>query len=329
MPSCVNNIIYFRVFGMIMANQSYGKYQIMTRISTLLTFFALTSCNNPIAEEKAGFKDGKEIVISPTKNKIHELPPELNEISGITFLNDSVLVAIQDEEGILYYYNLPQNRIIKKQTFAGSGDYEDLVKVGKDMYVITSEGILSQIKNFESTNPILKTIVTPFTKKNDIEGMTYDSKKQKLLIAPKEHGLDQNKTVKQIYGFDLRTMEFQVEPVYSIRLEEIESQFQGDALEESSKKFLKAIGNQNMNKVFRSSAITIKESTGEIFVLSSLNGLILILNPSGILSKIIQFSGAEYKQPEGIAFSPDGKLYISNEGGKSGIGNIIELTHEN
>jgi len=301
----------------------------MIRFSTLLTLFALASCNNPIAEDKGVNAKEDEIVISPIDNKINELPPELSEISGITFLNDTVLVAIQDEEGILYYYNLPQNRIVKKQTFAGSGDYEDLIRVGRDIYVITSEGILSQIKNFESVNPILQPILTPFSKKNDIEGMAYDSKNHRLLIAPKEYGLDQNKTVKQIYGFDLRTMKFQTEPAYSIRLEEIEAQFQGDALEESSKKFLKAIGNQNMNKVFRSSAITIKESTGEIFVLSSLNGLIIILSPDGKLTKIIQFSGEEYKQPEGIAFAPNGKLYISNEGGKSGIGNIIELTHEN
>ncbi len=301
----------------------------MIRISTLLAIIVLTSCNNPIVEDKTGAEDQNQKVISPTKNKINELPQELSEISGITFLSDTVLVAIQDEEGILYYYNLRQNKIIKKQTFAGSGDYEDLVKVGSDMYVITSEGTLSQIKNFESTNPVLTAIVTPFSKKNDIEGLAYDAKNDRLLIAPKEHGLDQNKTTKEIYGFDLKTMKFQAKPAYSIRLNEIEAQFHGDALEESSKKFLKAIGNQNMNKIFRSSAITVKESTGEIFVLSSLNGLIIILNSQGVLNKIIQFSGVEYKQPEGIAFAPNGKLYISNEGGKSGIGNIIELTHEN
>lgn len=290
---------------------------------------ALTSCNNPIAEEKTEVpaKNGK--VISPTDSKINQLPEELSEISGITFLNDTVLVAIQDEEGILYYYNLPQNKIIRKQTFAGSGDYEDLVKAGKDMYVITSGGIISQIKNFDSTNPVLTNISTPFTEKNDIEGMAYDAKTHRLLIAPKELGLEGNKTTKEIYGFDLKTMKFQTTPLYSIKLDEIEAQFQGDALEESSKRFLKAIGNQNMNKIFRSSAITINDRTGEIFVLSSLNGLIIILSRQGTLKRIIQFSGAEYIQPEGIAFAPNGKLYISNEGGKSGIGNIIELTHEN
>ncbi|MHB1177111.1 MAG: SdiA-regulated domain-containing protein [Daejeonella sp.] len=296
------------------------------KISILLIFLALLSCNKPVADTGAA---ENEKVITPQKNKIHELPGELSEISGITFLNDSVLVAIQDEEGILYYYDLKQNRVIKKQVFAGDGDYEDLVRAGNDMYVITSDGIMSQIKNFQSLNPVYKIIPTPFSKKNDIEGIAYDAKNNRLLIAPKEHGLDHDKTTKQIYGFDLKTMKFQTKPVYSIPLAEIESQFEGDALEESSKKFLKALGNQNLNKIFRSSAITVNEQTGEIFVLSSLNGLIIILSPDGLLKKIIQFSGPEYKQPEGIAFSPNGKLYISNEGGKSGIGNIIEITHEN
>ncbi len=300
----------------------------MIRNATLLIIIALASCNNPIVTDKTADDHPNSKVIFPTKNSVHELPPELSEISGITFLSDTVLVAIQDEEGILYYYNLPQNKIVKKQTFAGSGDYEDLAKVGADMYVITSEGVLTHIKNFESTSPVVTKVATPFSKKNDIEGMAYDAKNHRLLIAPKEHGLDQNKTTKQIYGFDLKTMKFHSEPVFSIRLDEISAQFEGDALEESSKKFLKAIGNENMNKVFRSSAITVHEKTGEIFVLSSLNGLIIILNPKGVMDQIIQFSGVEYKQPEGIAFAPNGKLYISNEGSKSGIGNIIEITHE-
>lgn len=300
----------------------------MIRNATLLIIIALASCNNPIVSDKDASDHPSSKVIFPIKNSVHELPPELNEISGITFLSDTVLVAVQDEEGILYYYNLRQNKVIKKQTFGGAGDYEDLAKAGNDMYVITSEGVLTQIKNFESTSPVVTNIATPFSKKNDIEGMAYDSRNHRLLIAPKELGLDQNKTTKQIYGFDLKTMKFNPQPVFSILLDDISAQFEGDALEESSKKFLKAIGNQNMNKVFRSSAITVNDKTGEIFVLSSLNGLIIILNPKGVMDKIIQFSGVEYKQPEGIAFAPNGKLYISNEGSKSGIGNIIEITHE-
>lgn len=301
----------------------------MLRIFILLIAIALTSCNNPLKNPANRANKSNEKVIAPKENTVHDLPEELNEISGITFLNDSVLVAIQDEDGILYYYNLFQNRIIKKQSFADANDFEDLVRAGKDMYVISNKGLIFQIKDFESSKPVINSFKTPFTAKNDIEGLAYDPKKNRLLIAPKEHGLNKDKESKQIYAFDLNTMIFQSAPLYTIRLAQIESQFEGDALEESSKKFLKAIGNQNMNKVFRTSALTINEKTGETYVLSDINGLILILTPEGTLRKLIQFSGPEYKQPEGIAFSPNGKLYISNEGKKSGIGNIIELIHEN
>jgi uncharacterized protein YjiK len=301
----------------------------MIKIYILLITISISSCNNKKEDPKSTNDKSNEKVISSKKNNVHEVPKEIKEISGITFLNDTVLVAIQDEDGILFYYNIKQNKIIKKQTFAGPGDYEDIAKAGNDMYVITSEGVMTQIKNFQSSNPVVNTIPTPFSKINDIEGLAYDKKNNRLLIAPKQRGLNQDKTTKHIYGFNLKTMKFETSPAYSIRLDEIESQFKGDAFEESSKKFLKALGNHNMNKIFRSSAITLNEKTGEIFVLSSLNGLILILSPQGNLNKIVQFSGVEYKQPEGIAFSPNGKLYISNEGGKSGIGNIIEIKHDN
>jgi uncharacterized protein YjiK len=301
----------------------------MFKLFVLLLVLALISCNNPIKEKIVVGDKSNEKVVAPEESTVHDLPEELNEISGITFLNDSVLVAIQDEDGILFYYNLNQKKILKKQPFADKDDYEDLVKAGKDMYTITSKGLIHQIKDFESSKSVVRSFKTPFSEKNDIEGLTYDAKKHRLLIAPKEAGLDKDKTTKEIYGFDLKTMTFHSAPVYTIHLAEIEAQFEGDALEESSKKFLKALGNHNMNKVFRSSALTIDEKTGEIYILSAINGLILVLTPEGILKKLIQFSGPEYKQPEGIAFSPNGKLYISNEGNKSGIGNIIELKHEN
>jgi uncharacterized protein YjiK len=301
----------------------------MIRIPMLILGIVLISCNNPISDSSAPKRKVNKNVLTVKRNQVLDLPEELKEISGITFLNDSVFVAIQDEEGSLFYYNINQKRIIRKQWFAKNDDYEDLAKAGKDMYVICSKGNLFQIKDFESAKPDIRTIQTPLNSKNDVEGLAFDPKNNRLLIAPKESGLDKDKTTKEIYGFNLKTMKFETQPVYTIKLKEIEEQFKGDALQESSKKFLKALGNKNMKKIFRTSAITVNEKTGELYVLSSINGLILILNPNGSLKKIMPFSGREFKQPEGIAFTPGGRLYISNEGNKSGIGNIIEIIHEN
>ncbi|HCN82402.1 MAG TPA: hypothetical protein DIT07_02115 [Sphingobacteriaceae bacterium] len=64
---------------------------------------------------------------------------------------------------------------------------------------------------------------------------------------------------------NLKTKKLNTTPVYSISLKQIEDYFKGDALEESSKKFLKAIGNQNLNKVFRPSAISVYPLSHDIY----------------------------------------------------------------
>ncbi|MDB5120454.1 MAG: hypothetical protein JWN56_1672 [Sphingobacteriales bacterium] len=281
-------------------------------------------------KNKSEKNEKSEIVSEDVDSKEYSviaLPNELTEISGITFLNDSVILAIADEEGVLYYYDLLQNKVIKKQNFGKPDDYEDLVRVGEDLYIVVSNGLIHHIKNFSTDKPELNSFKTPLTGKNNIEGIAFDAKNNRLLLAAKDNGLDDNNKTKEIYSYDLNSGKFQSSPAYTINIENIETQFKGDALEESSKKFLKALGNENMNKVFRPSALTVKPSTNELYVLSSINNLIAVISPKGELSKIIPLTGKDFKQPEGIAFGPDESLYISNEG-KSGLGNIIKLKHE-
>ena len=298
----------------------------MTKILLFLTFFIIVSCNNPYAKKREKSEILSKNVNSGDTN-IYELPDELGEISGITFLNDSVVLSVADEEGILYYYNLNQKVIVKKQNFGKPDDYEDLVKVGNDLYIAVSNGLVYQISNFDSKNPVTRSFKTPLKGKNNIEGIAYDSKNNRLLLAAKDNGLDNNENTKEIYSYDLNSGKFQLSPAFTVDISQIEVQFKGDKLEESSKKLLKALGNENMNKIFRPSALTVKSATQEIFILSSINNLIAVISPQGKLSHIIPLKGKDFRQPEGIAFAPDGSLYVSNEG-RGGVGNIIKLKHE-
>lgn len=293
----------------------------------MLTF----SCNNPMkkSEESAAINSSEKDVKETESGKFFELPSDLKEISGISFLSPEVVLAIQDEDGILYHYNINDKKIIKEFEFGKPDDYEDLVRVGKDVFVVSSNGTIIQIIDFESATPQIKKFKTELKKENDIEGLAYEPKNHRLLLGTKANGLDNDENTKAIYAFDLKTMKLNTTPVYQLKLAEIESFFKGDALVESSKKFLKALGNQNLNKIFRTSALTVNPKNNMIFILSSINNLIAVLTPDGKLSHIIQFEGKEYKQPEGIAFAENGKLYISNEAGKNGDANIIELEYAN
>jgi uncharacterized protein YjiK len=298
---------------------------------SLLILLAATAlaCNNPTNKKSNSDDKSNKKVQELKDDKIYEMPSDLEEISGISFFNDSVVASIEDENGILYFYNLKQGKIVRKLDFADVDDYEDLAVAGKDIYIVNSSGIVFQIKDFASAKPFIKSFKTPLTKKNDIEGLTYQPKLNRLLLGVKGRNLDKSTDNKQVYAFDLKTMQLDTVSVYKLQLSEIESYFSGDAIEEHSKKFLKALGNENISKVFNISAITINPDTDELLLLSSINNLVAVLSPDGNLKNVYSLDNKKFKQPEGIAFSTNRKLYISNESGGRGTGNIIEINYAN
>lgn len=265
--------------------------------------------------------------LEPKGGKLYAVPPELLEISGISFVNDSTLVAIQDEEGMLYFYDLLKEDVTTKYEFWKGKDYEDLAVVGDDLWIVNSSGALYEIRNFKAGQSKPNVFKTVLKEQNNIEGLAYDRKNNRLLLATKDMSLDGNEKEKDIYAFDLKTKRLNPNAVFSIKLSEIEEFFKGDEIEEFSKKILKAVGNQNLNEVFRTSALSFHPLTGELYVLSSLNNIIAVLNSRGSITKILELDGKEFIQPEGLAFTSDGRLFISNEG-KNQQANIIELKYE-
>lgn len=260
-------------------------------------------------------------------DKVYIVPHYLKEISGISFVGDSVVAAIEDERGVLYFYDLTKEDTIKTYPFAKEGDYEDVAVVNNTLYIVTSTGHILEIGNFRDHPLPTKTYNTPLKSKNNIEGLAYDKDNNRLLVAVKDEGLYDNIN-KDIYAFNLETKQLDTAAVYSIKLKEIEEFYKGDKLEETSKEFLKAFGNQKLNKVFRTSALAVNPTTKEIYVLSSLNNMIAILSPeTGKIKRIIELHGPEYSQPEGLAFASDGRLYVSNESNGK-IANIIRIVYE-
>ncbi len=290
----------------------------------LVLFFI--SCGTPSNKSNNQDTLSKE-TLEPKGGRLYRVPSELGEISGISFINDTVLVSIQDEEGLLYFYDLQKEEITKKYEFWKGKDYEDLAVVGNDVWIVSSSGALYEIKNFKTEPAKPNVFKTVLKEDNNIEGLAYDDQNNRLLLAVKDRSLDGDEKEKDIYEFDLKTKILNTKAVYSIRLSEIESFFKGDEIEEFSKKILKAVGNQNLNKVFRTSALSFHPITRELYVLSSLNNIIAVLNSKGSIVRILELDGKEFTQPEGLAFTRDGRLFISNEG-KGQQANIIEVKYE-
>jgi uncharacterized protein YjiK len=225
-----------------------------------------------------------------------ELSKELKEISGLTWLGNNEIGAVQDEAGILYILDASSGKIKNKIKFSLPGDFEGITVAGTCIYAITSSGMLYY---FDRSSPNdIKRVKTPLSWRNDVEGLFYDEDSEQLLVICKENGSISDSDFKGKSIFSIRTSDhyFSKTPLVTIKKKELE-------------KFKKV-------EKFKPSAIDIDPLTKDIYILASAGKILLVLNSNYTIKTVINLPSKLYAQPEGICFSNNGDLFISNEGKK-------------
>lgn len=235
------------------------------------------------------------------------LPSVLNEISGIwSYPKDGSLFAIEDEDGFLYKINPKKPDQILRWRFHGHGDFEDVCLVGETFFILRSDGAIFAC-NIPSGSAVKSTKYEFPEEGNEFESLYYDDSLRRLVMVCKECSQDSKKQV-SIRTFDPATGQFATAP------------FKLDAQHIAS-----IIGEEKIR--FKPSAATINPFTGQIWLISSVNKLLVVATRSGEVLQAYPLDPGIYKQPEGIAFGADRTLYISNEGAEIGSGNILVMPY--
>ncbi len=241
---------------------------------------------------------------SPSKTIL--LPESLNEISGLSLFNDSIFFAVQDEEGIIY--EIDKNGNVKETDFHKAGDYEGIERVADSIFIIKSTGTLYKITNYGKTDQQREKISNFLDESYDTEGIAYDKKTHSLLLSCKVCNKKKNKGNRLIYRYDIAKKELIESPYISISISSVETFIKNcivdnpDAVQKMLKQFL-----------FAPSAIAVHPITDHIFISSSQGKNIVEINRKGEIISFNKLDKGTYLQPEGLAFSPDGTLYVSNE----------------
>lgn len=254
----------------------------LMRASLKSLLFTLLLCTCGPAQLSAQFPydlDHPELVA--------ELPEALREISGLT-LRGNELLAIEDEDGILFFLDATDGTINRRTEFWEAGDYEGLAAVGmNEVWVTKSNGRLYRITDPRSDRPKVTEFNTWLKGENDVEGLAYDAPRNRLLLAckddPKGNGLDKDN--RYLFAFDLNKLELAEEAAYSIPRED----------------------------EFSPSALAIHPHTGQLFLTSSVGNRLLVADSTGRIETVRKLDKKWLPQPEGLAFTPDGTLYISTE----------------
>jgi uncharacterized protein YjiK len=241
--------------------------------------------------------------------KTWSLPGILKEISGISYLDADRFVCVQDETGSLFIYNINTSSIESTIPFATPGDYEGVALVGDDAYIACADGRIIEITGYRLAKPVIKEYGTHLTVTQNVEGICYDRKNKRLLVAIK--GEDEGSPLyKGIYEFSLVEKKMAIKPVFKIDLQDpVFASYQ----------------TRKVKTIFQPSEIDIDPVSGDMYITSGIRSQILIMNSMGKIKALYALDKTKINQPEGMLFTPSGDLYIASEGGRQTPGKIFQI----
>jgi hypothetical protein len=232
------------------------------------------------------------------------LDKELLEISGMYYLSDTRIAAINDEEGKVFLINSTTGDYTVSK-FGRKRDYEDVVMVGDYYYVLESNGNIHRVP--VSTPNTEEEYEFPRDKKIEFETLYYDPYLKKLVLMSKE----QRETKKGVitYTFDMDSLQFSDNILYEIRRKEIHAHLKDN------------------NAEFKPSAAAIHPITRKLFIVASVGKAMLQTTLDGKIEGAWQLNPDQFPQPEGITFAPNGDMFISNEG-VNGKATILRFSYK-
>lgn len=231
------------------------------------------------------------------------LSEALSEISDLTLAPDGEsLWAVHDEKGTLFRISIKDGSVLQTIDFHKKGDFEGVAVVDGKVVAGRSDGVLFVVdpQNGQTTH-----FATPLGVACNLEGLAYEPGKSRLLLACKSPIGAKSKRAWAVYSLNLATKELQKEPVFLITRQAIEDYL---ARHPEQPELTSSIATQ-----FDPSGIAIHPKSGQIYLISTRARLLMVLDPNGALLRIETLDRSIHPQPEGIAFSADGTLFISSE----------------
>ena len=244
---------------------------------------------------------------------VYLLPDTLREVSGISMIDSTTIACIQDENGIIFIFDITQKKIIRQHVFNGNGDYEDIVCVNSTLYILRSDGTLFEVSDYASKNYKTTIYPTGIPARNN-EGLCYDADKDQLFIACKSKAGKGRlyKDRRLIFSFDLKRKILSLEPVFDFSVNMLEKFALLEQIPLPMKKKKKHQKEEETISL-KPSAIAIHPLTKKVFLLSADEYLLFIFDKTGTIEHIELLDKNLFAKAEGITFLPDGTMFISNE----------------
>lgn len=261
-------------------------------VATICLASLLCSCNSA-ADNSTGAR-----VAHDENFRQWQLPDRLREISGLALTADQRLLAVTDEEAVVYELDYDSGKLLKAFALgspAVRGDFEGIAVVDDRVWLMTSDGqLFVTSEGSDGERMQYGQFDTGIGDYCELEGLAQDEEQQRLLLACKEVKSKRD----DLKIFAVSVAAGQLENLGSTDLDHAGI---ADAIDK---------------KQVRPSGIAIDPVSGNRVLVAANHGALVTLSPDGTLIDAIILPGRNrHRQAEGVALTTDGRLLIADEGG--------------
>ena len=231
-----------------------------------------------------------------------ELPRPLREISGLATTADHRLLAHNDEAGIVFEIDALDGSVVKEFQLADladpvTDDFEGIAVADGWIYLVTSNGRLYECREGADDEAVLfQVYATGAGRDCEIEGLAYDAGRRELVLMCKSARSDGLRGGLGMFRWSID-----------------EKALRGERTVVPVGDFARRIGSNR----FHPSGIERHPVSGNWFVVAARQAAIAEMTPEGQVLDVRRFEAPWHRQVEGIAFAPDGALFVADEGGRA------------